>query len=184
MFESFENWNILEYTNPVVFKEGDLGKIFQKKGLNDELVKDLFLFGNDENVEELKRKFKTTWTNVYSVPATNFSVFRGMSYSTKNRHFEFWNKLLGDKETTSSLPIFHVKDVIDYELYDYTSWSRDYFIAKGYAEERPGAIKVLLRAPINNFKVLAFLNEIGDESEEVVVYPIARTTVYYKAWRT
>ena len=184
MIRSFEEWSLLEYSKaPIVFKEGDLAKRFEEKGLSDPLVKDLYLFGNDDNVKELKKKFKAKWLNVYSVPSTNFSLFRGMSYTEKNRDFEFWNKLLGDRKTTSDLPIFQVKDTLEYDLYDYTSWTKNYFTAKNYAEGRPGDIKVLLRVPVNSFKVLAFLDEIGDESEEVVIYPNERTKVIYKAWR-
>ncbi len=182
-FNGYHEW-LLEYRKQLFLKQGDLKRRFEEKGLRDPFTRDVYFYGNDQNMKALKKKFKSYWNHVESVPEGNYSIFRGVSYTQDSARYQFWNDVLGDRETTSTSPIPFVRDSMKYSLLDYTSWTRDFNVAKGYAEGRPGEIKVLMRIPVNKVKVLAFLEEIGDESEEIIVYPSNNTEIFYKAWRT
>jgi hypothetical protein len=181
-FLQYDQW-LLEYKKEIFLNQGELKNRFEKKGLKDPLARDLYYYGNDQNITALKKKFKSYWNHVESLPASNFTIYRGISYTPDSPRYKFWEDLLGDRETTNTLPIPFVKDKVKLSLIDYTSWTRDFNIAKGYADGRPGDIKVLLKTQVSNFKVLAFLDEIGDESEEIVIYPTKDAEVFYKIWR-
>jgi hypothetical protein len=177
LFEGFKS------AKRLILKDGDLANRLEEFGFKDELVSDIFDYMADENVEKLKPIIKAKWPHVETVNSKNFPIFRGFSIENGHTDYEFWNKILGDKETTFDGAVFAANDTVEYSVPDYSSWSVFHSNAEGYADARPGDIKVVLITDVKSVKVFANLFEIGDESEELIVYPILNHTFRFKAWR-
>lgn len=163
---------------------GDLQKMYAKHGLSNELVHDAMMYINDANVEALKKKFKRKYAHIWTKEEKNFPIFRGYCVRKESKNWDFWNGLLGDRQETSMLPVYmDHKHKTKLDLYDYTSWTTDLFIADGYADERPGELKVIMMANVKDVKVFLNLFEIGDESSELIIYPTKGLQVQYKITR-
>lgn len=175
----FENFSKAK----IILRDGDLANRLEEFGFKDQLTSDIFSYMADENVEAMKQIFRDRWSNVETINLKNFPIFRGFAVSQESPEYEFWDNLIGDRSTTSTGPVYSVKDTVSYKVDDYSSWSAFYANAVGYANSRPGDIKVVLVTTVKSVKVFANLFEIGDESEELIVYPIPNQEFRYKAWR-
>jgi hypothetical protein len=202
MIKKFQHW-LLEKNSKIVLFPGDLAKSWQECGSSDPfvsdmlsyaelqkkkreclLVGDIWDYGADENVKKLKQKFKTVWKDVETIETSDFDIYRGFSLKDGEPGYDFWNKLLGKNETSSDSSILFIKDKVKYSIEDYSSWTMEHFIASSYADGRSGNLKVVLKTRVKSVKVFANLFEIGDESEELIIYPIKNQEFVYKAWRT
>jgi hypothetical protein len=168
---------------PSLIRPGELKQVFDEFGNSDDFVNDLILYMQEDFARSTKERFLTKWNGVETVNEKNFQVYRGISLTRESKRYEFFDRLLGDKTESSRYPIPLVNDQIQISFGDYSSWTRSHNIAKGYADAREGDIKVVLIAESNDLKILANLFEIGDESDEVLAYPIEGLEVRFKAWR-
>ena len=201
MIKQFQQW-LFEKTGKITFFPGDLAKMWQECGTSDPfmadmmeyvdaqkkrrecmLVGDIMDYGADENVNKLKKKFKTVWKDVETIETTDFDIYRGFSMKEGDPEYKFWNDQLGENETSSDSSILFIRDRIKYSIGDYSSWTTEHFIATSYAEGRSGDLKVVLKTRVKSVKVFANLFEIGDESEELIIYPIKNHEFFYKIWR-
>lgn len=176
VFENFSN-------DKIILRDGDLANRLEEFGFKDQLASDIFSYMADENVEAMKQLFRDRWSNVETINLKNFPIFRGFAISQENPDYEFWDNLIGDRATTFDGPVYLAKDKVTYSVDDYSSWSAFYANAVGYAGSRPGDIKIVLTTDVHSVKVFANLFEIGDESEELIAYPIPNQEFRYTAWR-
>jgi hypothetical protein len=168
---------------PSLIRPGELKKVFDEFGNSDDFVNDLILYMQEDFARSTKERFLNKWNGVETINGKNFQVYRGISLTRESKRYEFFDRLLGDKLESSRYPIPLVNDQIQISFEDYSSWTRSHNIAKGYADAREGDIKVVLIAGSNDLKILANLFEIGDESDEVLAYPVEGLEVRFKAWR-
>lgn len=172
----------IEFNGPLA--SGNLKRMFTRDGMSNELVHDAMMYINDANVEALKKKFKSKYGKIWTKEEKNFPIFRGYCVRKESKNWKLWSDLLGDRQETTPLPIYmDHKHKTKLDMYDYTSWTTDLFIADGYAEERPGELKVIMMANVKDVKVFLNLFEIGDESSELIIYPVKGLEVQYKITR-
>jgi len=174
---------ITEGNERIILRPGDLLDRFKRNRFKDPLILDIFKYMQDSRVEKMKSAIKKKWPNVETVQDSDFPIYRGISISKKDPKYKFWDGVLGERKETTHFPASIAREKINYQFNDYTSWSLDPFIAQSYAEEREGDIKVVFSTNVKKVKCFANLYEIGDESEEIIVYPTDKIELHYKAWR-
>jgi len=174
---------VVEGKERIILRPGDLLARFNRNRFKDPLVLDVFKYMQDSSVEKMKSVLKKKWQNVETIQDSDFPIYRGISLSKKDPEYKFWDDHLGSRTSTTPFPASIARERIVYGFPDYTSWSLDPSIAQSYADERNGDIKVVFSINVNKVKCFANLYEIGDESEEIIVYPMEKTELRYKAWR-
>jgi hypothetical protein len=139
-----------------------------------DLIKDLISYGIDKNVKKMHKVFADKWSGVETIENENFLIYRGFSPMKNSPLYKKWNQIYESGNYVG---------IATHEDSTYTSWSVDKNIAESYANTRKGDIKVMLSSRIKDLKTLANLFEIGDESEEVIIYPFKEKKIQYHVWK-
>jgi hypothetical protein len=188
LFVSFTNFKFLRSfstylkesnsENNIILHTGDLSK-WDDKCLDGEynimcdLIKDIISYSIDSNVKKMHKVFSTKWKGVETIQDENFTIYRGFSPIKDSPLYRKWMEVYESGEDRGK---------ISHGYSTYTSWTMSEAIAKSYAETRHGDLKVLLNYDVKNLKTFVNLFEIGDESEELIIYPFKERLIQYRVW--
>lgn len=185
----FESFIFESYTKKsIILRPGDLGNLDEEcmEGGGDplmcDLVKDVVSYGVDKSVKRMNKILSLKWPGVETIHDDNFWIYRGVSFKKGTESYEkFYNIYESKSKEKGSQGTFD--DFTNYGYKTYTSWTMNQNIAKSYADTRKGDIKVMFREKVKNLKTFANLFEVGDESEELIIYPFSDRRIEYKIWK-